>query len=403
MNERRGTSSTRAAAASIGGVMALTLLFACETVVVSMVEIGAVEIVPHEISLLAGHQETALAVVRDPGGAQVSGLVVTWTIDDAAVATVTSEGVVEARAPGTTWVRASAQGVSGTAEVSVLSGPRIQFSTRTVDLDASPEDPPITTEVEVVNGGNGTLNGLRIEVTDGMGGAVPWLAAELASTSAPTRLRLVASPTGLESGTHEAVVTVDSPVAGSADVRVRLRIIAEDPEPEPKPEPDPGDPEPQPGACEVRDRTFSDDVEIPSNTTCVFTNVRVQGRLDLRRGSRLVAVGLTVDDHVHANDAAALDLTDSQIDGELRFERGGTVAIRTTTIDGKLELKSNLGSITLSDNVVDEDIKVEDNRGGPFTLFRNSAKSIDCQGNDPAPTGAGNVAADRLKAQCAGL
>jgi hypothetical protein len=44
-------------------------------------------------------------------------------VDDPAIATVTPEGVVEARAPGTTRIHATVEGITGTASVTVLAGP----------------------------------------------------------------------------------------------------------------------------------------------------------------------------------------------------------------------------------------------------------------------------------------
>jgi len=95
-------------------------MLGCETVVVSMVEISEVEVVPPSITVLEGRSDTASVLIRQSGGIEISGVAVIWTVDDPEIATVSSEGVVQGLAPGTTVVRASSGGVSGAAEVTVL-------------------------------------------------------------------------------------------------------------------------------------------------------------------------------------------------------------------------------------------------------------------------------------------
>jgi hypothetical protein len=371
-------------------LVAAVVLPACETVVVSMVEVAEIEVVPPSIRIIAGDSETASALVKEIGGEVLAGLAVTWMVDDPDIATVTSEGLVEGWAPGTTVVRASSAGVSGAAEVMVLSGPGIGLSPRSIDLRASAGDPPVTVEVEVENLGNGTISALQVVVADLKGGTVPWLDAELLGTTVPTRFRLLVNPGGLAPDSYEAFVTVDSPATPPADVRVQLRVEAV---PEPKPEP---------GAlCNVKDHSYFDDVEIRGS--CTFTNVRVWGRLELREGARLTASQLTVFQQLKANRAQGLILADSRIYGDLEFVNGGSVTIRNSSIGKELKLRSNLGAIAVSDNTIGETLTLENNRGGPFTLWRNRSERLECKGNDPPPTGGGNVVERNKTEQCVGL
>jgi uncharacterized protein YjdB len=252
---------------------------ACETVVVSMVEVSEVQVFPSSLTLVEGESETASAIVRSEG-AEVPGLAVTWSVDDPLVATVSDVGVVEARAPGVTTVRAASEGVSGTAQVRVL---------------ARPNDQP---------------------------------------------------------------------------------------------------------DCDISDQTIGK-LDIPRNTRCVLTNVRVRGSVELREGARLVASDLTVDGDLKALGAPELTIADSWIAGDVVFERGGTAAIRSTLIGKKLEIKSNIGAVTVSDTWIAETFKLEDNLGGPFTLQRNFSERIECEDNEPAPTGGSNFA--REFGQCADL
>jgi hypothetical protein len=117
----RRPSSSRRVHSLAWTLTSVVLLSSCDTVVLSMVEISEVEVVPRSITLTEGGSETASAIVRERSGARLPGASVRWTVDDPDVATVSSDGVVEARRPGTTRVRAWSEGVSGAAELIVLS------------------------------------------------------------------------------------------------------------------------------------------------------------------------------------------------------------------------------------------------------------------------------------------
>jgi hypothetical protein len=264
-------------------LLALGVLAGCETVVVSTVEVADVEIVPGSITLLEGESEAASAVLRETGGLELLGRSVTWSIDDPEIATVTPDGIVAGRSPGTTWVRASSEGVSGIAEVRVLPGQEER------------ED-----------------------------------------------------------------------------------------------------------VCDVTDQLLTD-VTLERGMTCVFTDVRIRGRLQLREGSSLVASRLTVDGPITSDGAASLTLDDARVYGDLKFEKGGSVTIRGSRVEKKIELVDNLGAIDVSDTWIEETLKIEKNRGGPFRLVRNTSRNLECKENDPAPTGIGNVVWGRDGGQCSGL
>lgn len=378
-----------------GILLTVAVLSACEHSVVSVVEVSEIELSPAQITLMEGERETVSVVLRENGGSTLSGRAVTWTVDDEEVASVTSEGVVEGRTPGMTRIHASSEGVSATTEVTVVPGPEVELSVHTLDLEVSAGDADgVMREVEVENAGNGTLDGLTAWVK---GSAASWLDVRLLGNTAPTRLRLSANAQGLATGTYEALVTVESPSArnGSIDVRVRL-IVVDEPEDEPEPEPE--------DSCDIRDGTFEDDVEIPRGWTCTYTNVQVRGDVELEEGARMIASDLRVDGDIEADEADELRLTHSWIDGDIAFEKGGRVTILDSHVGGKVEIKSNRGRIDLRDNTVEDEVKLEKNREGPFFLFRNWIDGkLACKGNTPAPTGSGNVVGDQEGGQCRGL
>jgi uncharacterized protein YjdB len=70
-------------------------------------------------SLIVGQTTQATAVVRVTGGATVTDRAVVWSTSDAAVATVSSSGLVTAVGPGQTSITATSEGKSGTATLTV--------------------------------------------------------------------------------------------------------------------------------------------------------------------------------------------------------------------------------------------------------------------------------------------
>ena len=86
------------------------------------VPVGSVALSPASTSLFTGQTATLSVTVKDTAGTVVTNRVVTWTSSNAAIATVSTSGVVTAVAPGTATITATSEGRSGTAAV-VVSAP----------------------------------------------------------------------------------------------------------------------------------------------------------------------------------------------------------------------------------------------------------------------------------------
>lgn len=200
---------------------------ACESTVVSTVEVAEVEVDPPRITLIAGGQVTASATPRESGGGKLPDRPIEWSVDDPDVATVNPDGVVEGRSPGATRIHASSEGVSGSADVTVIAGPAIGVSAETVHLDGTSGDPTLVeSEIEVENAGNGTLDELTVRVIESGGSSADWLEVQLMQATAPTRVRLHATAEDLEPGSHHTVLALESPAAGNSPVEVTVRMNA---------------------------------------------------------------------------------------------------------------------------------------------------------------------------------
>jgi len=199
---------------------------ACETRTVVPVEVATVEVDPSTLELVAGEARTARAIPRGAGGELLSGRQVGWSTDQGSVATVDADGRVEGVGPGETTLRASVEGVVGTAAVTVLEGPSVSVSPSAVVLTASPGSTSDARVVNVTNAGHGTLSGLSVSAAYRAGEPSGWLTAGLSGTTAPADLTLAGSAAALGEGVYQATVTVASPVNGgsSATVTVDLQV-----------------------------------------------------------------------------------------------------------------------------------------------------------------------------------
>ena len=102
------------------------------------INVATVEVVPAAVTLASlGEQATLVATARTPSGVKVLGVTFNWVSSDELVVTVSNEGVVTAISggagggPATATITASAEGVSGSSDVTVQQvATQLAFSTQ---------------------------------------------------------------------------------------------------------------------------------------------------------------------------------------------------------------------------------------------------------------------------------
>jgi uncharacterized protein YjdB len=82
---------------------------------------ASVTVTPASASLAVGATQQLNATLKDASGTILTGRTITWASSSPAVATVTTNGLVTARAAGTTTITATAEGVQGAAGVTVTA------------------------------------------------------------------------------------------------------------------------------------------------------------------------------------------------------------------------------------------------------------------------------------------
>lgn len=223
------TWGLRRAARSLGtaSLLGALVLVSCDTVSVTSVGVASVRIEPASLEVVSGQIHDLSAVALDANGTTVASGPVQWSSSAPDVVDVSSGGVVTALAPGLASVTASVGGVVGTAVIAVsvpgtlalLEQDRVvQFTT------PNPSSAPAARTVRIDLEDDGAAMGLTATVDYQSGSG--WLDATLSSTKAPTDLRLVPDPSGLQAGTYRATVTVASPSAtnGSVTLSVSLSV-----------------------------------------------------------------------------------------------------------------------------------------------------------------------------------
>lgn len=96
---------------------------AVATITVSQVPVALVEVTPATNTVVVGQTTQLTAHLQDAAGGPLTDRVITWSTNNASVATVTSEGLMTAVASGTATITATSEGRSGSASITVNPRP----------------------------------------------------------------------------------------------------------------------------------------------------------------------------------------------------------------------------------------------------------------------------------------
>ena len=96
---------------------------AVASITVSPIAVATINVWPDDNNVVVGQTTQLTADVRDATGAPLSGRVIVWSSSDASIASVTSQGVVTAVAPGSATISASVDGQSASVSVIVAARP----------------------------------------------------------------------------------------------------------------------------------------------------------------------------------------------------------------------------------------------------------------------------------------
>lgn len=181
------------------------------TIVVLQRLADAIILTPSSSTVEVGANVQLLAQVTDPNGNLLTGRTITFSSSDAAVASVSLQGLVSARAPGVARITALSDGKSAVSTITVIAVPVGSVSVT-----------PNTASVIV-----GNTRALQVEARSA-GGIVLSGRATSWTSGAPSIATVNASGvvTAMTPGTAIIVATVGG-VSGSATVQVEPRAVAQ--------------------------------------------------------------------------------------------------------------------------------------------------------------------------------
>jgi Bacterial Ig-like domain (group 2) len=100
----------------------------------SSLDVASVIVLPSDPTVQVGQSAQLSATLRDGGGGEITGRSVVWATSAAAIAAVSSDGLVAGQGPGTAAITATADGASGTTTVTVTESGECSTSFSNVSL-----------------------------------------------------------------------------------------------------------------------------------------------------------------------------------------------------------------------------------------------------------------------------
>jgi trimeric autotransporter adhesin len=161
------------------------------------VPVARVELSPSSLDLATGTAGRLTAELFDANDRSISGRTVTWSTGSTAIARVDSAGVVTAVSPGATTVRATAEGIRGTASIRVTAGAPASITIESGNNQTGAPGVRLTDAlvVRVADAGGNTVRDVTVAwtVEQGGGSVSPATGPTDAAGRASTRLTLGAA------------------------------------------------------------------------------------------------------------------------------------------------------------------------------------------------------------------
>ena len=151
-------------------------------------------------------------------------------------------------------------------------------------------------------------------------------------------------------------------------------------------------------------------LEIPAGETCDLIGTIIEGDLTISTGASLEAISIEVGGNITGQGAVEVNLESVTAGGNIQLSGGTLVDITNGTVSGNVQLTGNgEGStdsgngVSVSDMVIEGDLQVSQNTGDVYISTNAVMGNLQCEGNNPAPTGEDNEVTGSKEGQCSGL
>ncbi len=152
--------------------------------------------------------------------------------------------------------------------------------------------------------------------------------------------------------------------------------------------------------------TTVDNLRVPQGASCTLNGTRVEGTVKVERKATLVANTIRVKGNVQSEGFKNITLKqNSVVVGSVQLENGlddGSGKVLNSKVNGDLQFFSNEARMVAKGNTLLANFQANQNTGGLVIQNNRIAENLQCQANNPPPTGSGNTAGDK-EDQCAAL
>ncbi len=152
--------------------------------------------------------------------------------------------------------------------------------------------------------------------------------------------------------------------------------------------------------------TTVDNLQVPQGASCTLNGTRVEGTVKVERNATLVANTIRVKGNVQSEGFKNITLRqNSVVVGSVQLENGldgGSGRVLNSKVNGDLQFFSNDARMIARGNTLLANFQANQNTGGLVIENNKIAENLQCESNNPAPTGGGNTAGDK-EGQCARL
>jgi hypothetical protein len=143
-------------------------------------------------------------------------------------------------------------------------------------------------------------------------------------------------------------------------------------------------------------------VIVPDDATCTLEGTDVQGGITVKSRATLVATGVELTGTISGESPTKVDVRGSTIGNGVSLSKGGelgSLSLVASDVTGDVQFADNRGTVEIDDNDVGGSIQANKNTGGLVVTGNRIINGLQCQDNTPAPTGGGNIAAQK-QGQC---
>ncbi len=155
---------------------------------------------------------------------------------------------------------------------------------------------------------------------------------------------------------------------------------------------------PDGASCSLDSTTVKGDVTVKSRASLTVNGANISGSI---QGT---VNGANISGSIQGEGANKIDINSGTRTGNnVLLRRGEEVAIDGATITGDLQLEANTGAVSVASNTIIGNLQAKSNRDSGITISANQiGNNLQCQDNNPAPTGGDNTAKQK-EGQCENL